>query len=633
MTAIANQFQGFFFSFFLSLILTPVVIYFSQKSGLVALPREDRWHKNPTALFGGIAIFFAFIIPFILNLGTPKITSALLLLGGTAFFLIGLLDDLLEFSPQGKFLAQLVTIVALVGFGLKVNFPGYPVLSIFLSIFWLIGVTNAINILDNMDGLSSGIVMIASFSLALYGNFFGIWPVILPSLILSGACLGFFIYNFKPAKIFMGDCGSLFLGYMLGSLALLSVKDRVINLGANGLHGSSIMNMVLMLAIPVAVLIIPIFDTALVSFTRVQTGRSIAQGGRDHTSHRLVLLGLSEEKTVLTLMLASAFISFLALYMARHSLDGLLAVLSITAIISIFFGVFLTHLNADVYPRGDERERDESKILTAMSLVLNKKQILQVCVDIVLITIAYYSSYLLKFDGVISEYNRGLIAKSLPLVYGIKISCFWALGLYRGQWRFASLDDTFKIIKATLLSSSIIVGALVFFYRFEGYSRVVFFIDSILTFMFIGGVRFLLRMFNEYFIRQAEKKHSIPVLIYGAGDGGDLFLRELRKRRGHDYLPIGFIDDDKAKLGQEIHGVKVIGTGQDLERLICRYGIKVIFVTILTKPFNKFEDLSKTCKKLGVKCIKMRPLVSFDELCQNGERGKKRPTKLVVMKR
>ena len=625
------QIKYFFLSFLLSSILTPIVIYFSRKASLVALPRPDRWHKSPTALYGGVALFFSFIIPFFLfNIAFSK-QYILLLIGSTLFFLIGLLDDIFEFSPQEKFLAQLVSIVAIVGFGLKINLSNFPILSICLSVFWLIALTNAVNILDNMDGLSSGIAIVASISLAIYGYMFNINQLIIPSFLLAGSCLGFFLYNFKPAKIFMGDCGSLFLGFSLGALSILSTNYPSKISISNGLYGS-ISNIILMLTIPVAVLIIPIFDTAFVSFNRLKEGRSIAQGGRDHTSHRLVLLGLSEERAVLTLMLTSATISALTLYMAKNSMYGLLAVFSVTAIFSLFFGVFLSYLNKDIYvnlSRSADLNSQYSKISSVLESILNKKQILQVCVDLILLTIAYYSAYLLKFDGYIDEFNKELITKSLPLVLGVKLCCMWLFGLYRGQWRFASLDDTFKIIKAVFLSSFIIISILVFSNRFQGYSRVVFFLDAIITFLLIGGVRFLLRMFNEYFIRQAEKKHSIPILLFGAGDGGDLFLRELRKRKGHDYLPVGFIDDDKAKLGQEIHGVKVLGTRRDIEAIIKRYGVKIVFISILSEPSSAFEDLFKVCRKLGVKCIRMRPLVSFDRL----EDGKDIDTKVLTLKK
>ncbi len=598
----------FLTAFFLSAALIPAIILIAKRFNLVAMPREDRWHSRPTALYGGIGIFLAFAVPFGLMVKTDS-NLMLLLAGSLVFFFIGLFDDILRFSPQGKFIAQLLTIVMLVGLGLKIHIPGYPILSMGFTIFWLVAMTNAVNILDNMDGLSSGIALIAGISLAVYGYLFNIKEIVGPSLLVAGSCLGFWIYNFKPAKIFMGDCGSLFLGFVLGGLVVVSTGSMAtVGAGTDVYAGFS--NMILMLAVPISVLIIPIFDTALVSFTRIQSGRSISQGGRDHTSHRLVLLGFSEEKAVLTLMLVAAVVSAVVIYLARHSQDALLAVMSIAVVIALFFGVFLSYLNSDIY---GNQGKDTSRIAHAVKIILNKRQILQVCIDILLLTISYFSAYLLKFDGVLSPFNRGLIEQTLPLVLAVKISCLWFFGLYRGQWRFASLDDIFKIIKAVLLSSATIVGILVFLYRFEGFSRVVFLLDAILTLIFISGIRFIMRMFNEYFIRQAERHKSIPVLIFGAGDGGDLFLRELRKRRGHEYLPVGFIDDDPAKKGQEIHGVKVLGSRHDMKGIINRYGIKIVFLAVLSSPPSVFDDLSAYCRGLGTEVIQIRPLIPFEK--------------------
>ncbi len=615
----------FVISLLLSAVLTPAVILIARRFGLMAMPRKDRWHSSPTALYGGIAIFLSFVVPFALLVGLDSKMS-LLLTGATAFFLIGLFDDLFILTPQGKFIAQLVAVVLIVGLGFKIQIPGSPIISIGVTIFWLVAMANAVNLLDNMDGLSSGITLVASLSLAVYGFIFNISQLIGPALLLAGSCLGFWLYNFKPAKIFMGDCGSLFLGFLLGGLVVLS-SGSMAAAGTNSDFFAGISNMVLMLAVPMSVLIIPIFDTALVSFTRLQSGRSISQGGRDHTSHRLVLLGLSEERAVLSLMLVAASVSAVVLYLARHSQDALLAVMTITAVISIFFGVFLSYLNRDIY--GD-KAGSHSRIAHIVGTILNKRQILQVCVDIVLLTISYFSAYLLKFDGTLSPFNKGLIEQTLPLVLAVKILCLWFFGLYRGQWRFASLDDIFKIIKAVLLSSSVIVGVLVFAYRFEGFSRIVFLLDAILSLIFISGVRFIMRMFNEYFIRQAEKTHSVPILIFGAGDGGDLLLRELRKRKGHDYLPVGFVDDDPAKKGQEIHGVKVLGNRRDLKTMVKRHGIKVIFLAVLSEAPGLLENLSAECNELGIKVVQIRPLISFDENAEGNQVLPAKPTLCII---
>ncbi len=598
----------FLYSFGLSVVLTPCMIWVARRIGFMAQPRDDRWHRHPTALLGGIALFLSFMLP---NLYLEKITvpMSVLDLGATAMFLLGLIDDIYELIPQNKFIGQLIISGLMVAGGLKIRGLGHPYLSIIITLFWLVAITNAINILDNMDGLAAGITFIVACSFWVYGQMGNSSPLCQSAILLAGATAGFWIYNFNPAKIFMGDCGSLFLGSLLAGLAVMGTWVTGIS-GDGGYMGVS--NLVLILVVPIAVFIIPIFDVALVSFTRIQTGRPISRGGRDHTSHRMVLLGYSEKRTVLTLMAWAGTISATVLYLSRHSAQGLLVVLSIVAVISLFFGVFLTHLNGIVYGGRAGSSDNLARRSTLLSLLLNKKQIVQAIVDTVLISAAYLSAYLLRYGGTISPWNQVLIEKSLPLIIPIKLCCLWMFGLYRGQWRYVSIEDTWQIFKAVVVSSLIILGVLVYLYRFEGYSRALFVNDAILTSIMVGGIRFLMRLFKEYFNLQIERKNSIPILIVGAGDGGDLFLRELRRNMQHDYLPVGFIDDDPAKKNQTIHGVKVLGTRDDIPVIIKRYGIQRVFVSIMSAPDSQIEGIFEVCRKSGVRCDRVRPLLSIE---------------------
>nr|HDN01060.1 undecaprenyl/decaprenyl-phosphate alpha-N-acetylglucosaminyl 1-phosphate transferase [Deltaproteobacteria bacterium] len=412
----------FLYSFGLSAFLIPCVIWLSKRIGFVAQPREDRWHRRPTALLGGIALFLSFMLPN-LFLGEIPRPMLILILGASAMFLLGLIDDVHDLSPQSKFIAQLIISALIVAGGVRIQGLGHPAASIIVTLFWFVAITNAVNILDNMDGLAAGISFIAACSLWVYSQLGG--PIILglPAMLLAGATAGFWIYNFNPAKIFMGDCGSLFLGFLLAGLTITGTWTSGIPNTPSGVY-TGFTNLVLVLVVPVAVLIIPLFDTALVSFTRVQTGRPISKGGRDHTSHRMVLLGYSEKRTVLTLMACAGSISALALYLSYQSAQGLLVMLSVIAVISLFFGTFLTHLNGTVYNSKAGNSYTKFRGSSLLSQVLNKKQILQAAVDTVLITIAYLTSYLLRYDGVINLWNQQLIEKSLPLLIPIKL-CFF----------------------------------------------------------------------------------------------------------------------------------------------------------------------------------------------------------------
>ena len=596
----------FVLAFTISATLTPCIIWITRRLGLVAHPREDRWHNRPTALFGGIAIFTAFFAPFC-ALEMKGEQAIFFITSTTLLFLIGLVDDIKELSPQGKFLAQLAVSSLIVASGFRLQF-GIPAISIILTIFWITALVNAFNILDNMDGLSAGISLVSSASFFAFAYLNQQDPFVMKgAALLGGAVLGFFIYNFNPARIFMGDCGSLFIGGVAAMLSIMSTWHKASGpISTSGLAGPA--NLLLVLSVPVSILIVPIFDTALVSFTRTQNGRSIFKGGRDHTSHRLVLLGLSEPKTVLLLMLWASVISGVTIVLSRHSVEGLFVALLLTAILALFFGIFLIHQTRNIYSESKGLE-DLQRGHSIVGLILNKKQMLQALLDTLLVSLAYIAAYLLRFEGRIDAWNMGLIEKSLPIIIGIKVVSFWAFGLYRGQWRFVGIWDLFQLIKAVMASSLVCMTIFLFLYRFQGFSRIVFVNDAILTFLFIGGVRLLLRLFKEYFDMEREKGHTTPILIVGAGDGGDLFLRELRKNQNHDYLPVGFIDDDRAKRGQVIHGVKVLGDRHDIPELVKRYGIKKIFVAIMSVDENVVREFQDIAKRLRVSCIKVPSLL------------------------
>jgi len=278
----------FLSSLILSLILTPIVKKVTTRLGIVNMPKDIRWKHEPVALLGGIAIFVSFVLAILL-IADPKKEIFVILAGGGAIFALGFLDDLYGTYPKIKFAFQIVIAFAVAYLGVVSKFTPYFWLDVSLTILWIVGLSNAINFLDNMDGLSSGIVIIAASSIMGLSLLNGRTDVALLCLALVGACLGFLRYNFNPAKIFMGDCGSLFLGYMLAMLAVLGGWQ----------HNSSVVSTFLS---SVLVLGVAIFDTTLVTILRLAHGKMPWHGGKDHSSHRLVsILGGNEKRAVLVL--------------------------------------------------------------------------------------------------------------------------------------------------------------------------------------------------------------------------------------------------------------------------------------------------------------------------------------------
>ncbi len=254
----------------------------ARRLGLVAKPRADRWHRRPTALFGGVAMFAGFTAVAVLYAPADFAGDQLLLLCAAGMFGLGLLDDLVRLKPYSKLVGQIVFSTAFTLFGARLHWLASPVLDQALTIFWLVGIANAVNLLDNLDGLAGGVAAIASAYLVFFCHASGQYAAAAFAAAFCGAVVAFLFFNFNPASIFMGDCGSLFLGFFLGGLTAGCKPGR-----RRGLRR----NVLAVLAIPVLLLLIPIVDTTLVTITRKFHGRPVSQGGRDHTSHRLVALG------------------------------------------------------------------------------------------------------------------------------------------------------------------------------------------------------------------------------------------------------------------------------------------------------------------------------------------------------
>src|SRR5215216_189938 len=326
-------------AFCLALILTPVVRAFARRFGFIAKPKTDRWHKKPTAMLGGAAIWLSVVITCI-AFSLQSTYGKWILLASTFLFLVGLVDDLIHIKPYQKLIGQILGAAYLVYYGLSLPWTGSVLVNMALAIFWLVSITNAINLLDNMDGLASGIAIIAAGFLALSFVNSGQLTEALILLVFAAALLGFLVYNSNPASIFMGDCGSMFVGFFLASSALIN------------LSGGRSRSFLPVLAVPILVLFIPIFDTTFVTVLRKLSGRSASQGGRDHTSHRLVALGMSERKAVLMLYGFAALSGILAMGARSMKLDvSLAAIIGFTVLLTLL-GVYLAGVK--VYDESEE---------------------------------------------------------------------------------------------------------------------------------------------------------------------------------------------------------------------------------------------------------------------------------------
>ncbi len=588
---------AFAFSFFLALGLTPLVKRFALKIHCVSLPKQDRWHSRPTPLLGGVAIFLAFLVSFLLFLRDGMIFW-MILLGSSLSVALGLADDLIRIKPSSKLIGQIVIACVTIGFGVRFAGSISPLVSIPLTILWIVGLMNAVNLLDNMDGLAGGIAVISA--LTLLGNTLmnGHPHVAILMALLIGATLAFLRYNFTPAQIFMGDCGSMLLGYLLAVGAILQIDQGISNL-------------VVIFALPVLALSVPILDTTLVTLARRLNQRPISHGGRDHASHRLVAFGLSERKAVLTLYIVSLLFGGLTLLYTKLNPAVMVVLVGLAAIGLFSFGRFLGEIK--VYTDEEKLKANGEKTgwIFLDGILYHKRRIVEVLVDLSLICLAYFSAFLLRFEGVISEINHQLILESLPVLIGIKIISFFTFGLYRGVWRYVSLNDLMAIFKAVVVGQIVAVLYLVYLFRFEGYSRAVFVIDGLLLLVLVAGSRVVLRFFREFFISLGE--HGKRILIMGAGDAGELALREIRNNRRLNYKLVGFIDDDKKKRDHLIHGIPVLGTRHDLVTIARQERVEEVLIAIPSVSDKQLADVYENCQRNNILCHRMPYVINIQD--------------------
>jgi UDP-GlcNAc:undecaprenyl-phosphate/decaprenyl-phosphate GlcNAc-1-phosphate transferase len=570
-------------SFLFTILCVPLVRRLATRWGCTAVPRKERWHTRPTPTLGGLAIFVGFLLPVLLL--TPNLSSALpFFIIVTQMFVVGIYDDVRRINPATKLIGQIISAATAIFFGYSLHFFTWAPLDALLTAIWIVGLTNSLNLLDNMDGLAGGIALIAALYLAFLFTHQGDAQHVVLALALAGALGGFLLHNFYPASIFMGDAGSLFLG---AALSLLTVH-------ANG-QASNILSLV---AIPTCILLVPILDTTLVTVTRLLRGQPISQGGRDHASHRLVILGLSEPQAVLLLYLIATIAGASAVLIKGFSYSLSLVFLPLVLLSFTLFTAYLAQV--EVVSEEEGRKKQAQKKLTVLVATLTyKRRLLEVILDFFVIAFAYYLAFALRFEFYLSDSLMKLYLTSLPVVVTATYVGFFLFGLYRGLWRYTGLEDLVRIAKGVAAATLLSMTGLIFFYRFTGYSRIAFVAYGMLLFLGVAGSRLSFRLFGLAVAR--TRKEKIPVLVYGAGDGGEVVVRECRTNAHVEYQPIGFLDDDPSKEGRTLAGLRIFGGAEKLPEILQQ---KKVEGCIISSPKilanGHAEQLRSVCEEQGL---------------------------------
>ena len=595
----------FLVALMMSLALVPVCRTVSRRLGRVAHPREDRWHTRPVALFGGVAIgvtLFASATIFDLYSDLTVVLLCAIVMFGTGF-----VDDVLSLKPATKLIAQIAAASATLFFGYRLNWLHSITLDSVVTLVWIVGVTNAFNLLDNMDGLCAGIALVVGatllvdlapqVTLALPLHPAGPLPEAQYLAMLSGATLGFLVYNFHPASIFMGDSGSLLLGFSFAAMTLATSHQAA--------HRSNLLSIV---AVPVLILLIPIFDTTLVTVLRKLSGRAASSGGRDHSSHRLVAIGLSERAAVFVLWLLAAAGGGVAIFINRASESWAALASVLFGIVMLLIGVYLARIR--VYEGEDTRLLREGTVTPLVVDFMYKRRVVEVVMDFCLIAIAYYAAYRFRFEGEEFLANVGSFRNSLPVVLAVQMIVFFVVGVYRGVWRYFGLSDTVVIAKGVFIGTAVAQIITLYSPRFIGYSRTVFAIYALLLTAFVTLSRASFRLIGEFVQKSRHGGHR--AVIYGAGDGGAFAVRELLGRPGQTMRVLGFIDDDPRKSGSRVQGYPVVGDVEKLLALITSNGVDSVVVSSRSIAPEIVQRVAAACGANDVSLSVLR--VSIEEV-------------------
>ena len=337
-----------------SFVSTPVVKALAQKMGAVDVPKDARrMHDHPIPRMGGLAIFFGFMLSVLVFLPLTEQLRGMLL-GASLIVVLGILDDIYALSAKLKFVVQIVAALIAVSQGNVITVLSNPnifsddpfwdlgILSVPVTVLWIVGITNAVNLIDGLDGLACGVSTISSMTMLVIALVVAEADVAIIMAALAGACIGFLPYNLNPAKIFMGDTGSTFLGFVL---AVVSIQ---------GLFKYAA---IISFAVPFLMLALPIFDTCFAIIRRVSKGQSPMSPDRSHIHHRLIDMGFSQKQAVAVLYVISAILGLSAVVLTTSGeLRALLFLAALCVAAGVSARIFLGHHNDPPRPSGDKED-------------------------------------------------------------------------------------------------------------------------------------------------------------------------------------------------------------------------------------------------------------------------------------
>ena len=523
-------------AFSVSAVLTPLVGRYALRLGVVAKPRPDRWAGRPVPLLGGIAIFASMVVGILFGCDQLPLPAVGLILGGLFLLVFGVFDDRFSFRPQTKLIAQILGACIVTGFGIGFKVRPVEYFNVLISIFWIVAIINAINLMDNMDGLAPGVSLVAAVFLFVQLAGSGLPYRAAIAAALAGSLAGFLIYNFPPARIFMGDAGSLSVGLVLAGLSLSNALFAEQKLGALSVFFG-----------PALVLAVPLLDVLLVSLTRIMRGQPISQGGLDHSSHRLIMLGLSERKALLvfyTLAAVSGWVGSQLAQGARLRFSVFLVPLSWIPL-GLFFA-WLARIRI-----ATEESASEGRLAVIVGWVF-KRRMAEVVMDLGLAFVAFCLAYALRFDFHIESVYRAQIARAVPWVLGLTLVSLQGAGIYGGYWEHYGIRDVFRFAKASGTVVLLCIAVAVVVYRFEDFPRSVFPLYGLLLFLALLGVLSSFHIFDIVLVDRGPRR----ALILGIGPEALTACAFITAKEGKGAVA-GFVDPNPEGSATKLNGLPI----------------------------------------------------------------------------
>jgi UDP-GlcNAc:undecaprenyl-phosphate/decaprenyl-phosphate GlcNAc-1-phosphate transferase len=466
--------------------------------------------------------------------------------------------------------------------GLRVELVSNDALGVAIGLVWLVGITNAFNLLDNMDGLAATLATVACAYFAIDASTTHENDLVLVlSLSLAFACLGFLPFNLRPgdkARVFMGDSGSQLLGFLLAVLGLAASWTTA---------GTTVATMLL----PLLVLAIPILDTTLVTIRRLAERRPVTQGGKDHTSHRLVYYGLSETRAVVLLALIGVALG--ATGVAYNVLDRpavtALGVL-VTFALLVQFGSFLSELSEH------ERQGRPGDTSLRHAITVQPRRLIELAVDALIVGGTLLAVYLLLVDGRGTELQRGTFQAVVPIMLGTTYVVYVLVGVYRRVWRFATARDLATIGLASLVATGAAWGIVVATRDLGDFPRGVFPLYAVAAASLAVISRALVRFVPAAGSAEDGRKR---LLVLGAGNAGRGLVRALRP--SDDAQVVGFLDDNPRLHRRRVQGVPVLGTSDDAGAVLRATAADELVIAIPDVSAERLASLIEACEAAGVR--------------------------------